>query len=131
MKLQWAVALIAVAAWPAAAARAQHCPAAERTEREALFESGRSASTAFYYEAEGDWIVGDAEEGVVFIELDSQGPIRFPLDAGYRLQAEKRTRLSGVPDPRLDDLQRGDRVWVKFNSQDGRVVRMKLKRPRS
>jgi hypothetical protein len=45
------------------------------------------------------------------------------------MSADKRTRLHGIQDLDLTDFQRGDRVQVKFSSFDGRVVRLKLKKP--
>ena len=128
MKLAWVLASASVAALPASAGHAQTSCQGSRSESHLQLSSRAPAATPFYYQTEGTWIGADAEEGFVVIELGGEGPIQFPLDSGYRLQAEKRTRLSGVKDPGLGDLQRGDRVSVRFRSFDGGVVRLKLLR---
>jgi hypothetical protein len=93
--------------------------------------AGRSSSSqAFYLNASGSFVEADAGEGFLVIELGTQGPIRFPLDGGFKMSADKRTRLHGIKDLSLADLQRGDPVQVKFSTWDGRVVRLKLKKPR-
>jgi hypothetical protein len=129
MKLRWVVAALSVALLPTSTARAQSSSCqADRTESDLRLGGRAPGATPFYFEAEGEWLGANEEEGFVVIELGDEGPVEFPLDAEYRFQADKRTRLHGVRDARLDDLQRGDRVWVRFNSLDGRVVRLKLKR---
>ena len=87
------------------------------------------SSTSFYYEAAGTLLEADGQEGFVVVDLGSLGPVRFPLDAKLRIQADKRTRLTAIKDPGLGDLLAGDRVHVKFSSWDGRIVRLKLKQP--
>jgi hypothetical protein len=132
MKLRWIVAVVSVALLPISTARAQTACQADRTESDLQLASRAPGATPFYFETEGDWVGANAEEGFIVLELGDEGPIEFPLDSEYKFQTDKRTRLHGVEDARIDDLKRGDRVWVRFSSQDGRVVRLKLKRsPRS
>jgi hypothetical protein len=91
--------------------------------------AGGPSSVDFYYQASGSFVEADAGEGFLVIDLGTEGPIRFPLDGGFKMSADKRTRLHGIKGLRLGDFQRGDRVQVKFSSFDGRAVRLKLKRP--
>ena len=91
---------------------------------------GSSSSSTFYLNAAGSFVEADAGEGFLVIDLGTQGPIRFPLDGKFKMSADKRTRLHGIKDLSLADLQRGDPVQVKFSTWDGRVVRLKLKKPR-
>lgn len=83
---------------------------------------------SFYYQAEGALLSSDGAEGFLVLDLESHGAVRFPLDGGFKMSADKRTRLHGIKDINLTDFQRGDRVQVKFSSFDGRVVKLKLKK---
>jgi hypothetical protein len=93
-------------------------------------ESPRAGSSvSFYYDAAGTLLQADGREGFVVVDIGADSPVRFPLDAEFKMSADKRTRLHGIEDIELSDFHRGDRVHVKFSSWDGRVVRLKLKRP--
>jgi hypothetical protein len=91
--------------------------------------AGRASTSDFYYSAAGTLLEADGQEGVLVLDLESHGAVRFPLDGEFKMSADKRTRLHGVKDISLDDFQRGDRVQVKFSTFDGKVVRLKLKKP--
>lgn len=92
--------------------------------------AGGSSQASFYYNAAGTLLESHDAEGYLVLDLGSHGPVRFPLDAEFKMSADKRTRLHGVKDLVLQDFQKGDLVQVKFSSYDGRVVRLKLKRPK-
>ena len=127
MKLRWGVALGVLAMASVATAGDRGC---QGEGNQPLNRIGTgSTSTSFYYQASGTLLQADGMEGFVILDLGSEGPVRFPLDAGFRLSADKRTRLHGIKDLELADFQRGDRVQVKFSSWDGRAVRLKLKPP--
>lgn len=88
------------------------------------------SSVSFYYDAAGTLLQADGREGFVVLDIGAETPVRFPLDAEFKMSADKHTRLRGIEDIELSDFQRGDRVQVKFSTWDGRVVRLKLKKPR-
>jgi len=127
MKLPWGVALGVLAMASVATAGGQGC---QGEGNQPLNRIGLgSTPTSFYYNASGTFLQADGLEGFVVLDLGSEGPVRFPLDAGFRMSADKRTRLHGIKDLELADFQRGDRVQLKFSSFDGRAVRLKLKPP--
>ena len=127
MKLRWGVALGVLAMASVATASDQGCQGGGNRPVNRIGTG--SAWTNFYYQASGTLLQADGMEGFVVLDLGSEGPVRFPLEAGFRLSADKRTRLHGIKDLELADFQRGDRVQVKFSSLDGRAVRLKLKPP--
>jgi hypothetical protein len=105
------------------------CPRPEVQPMSRSVQTGAPA-TNFYYSASGTFLEADGEEGFLVLDVGSEGAIQFPLDGGFKMSADKRTRLHGIKNLSLTDFHRGDRVQVKFSSFDGRVVRLKLQRPK-
>jgi hypothetical protein len=130
MKLAWgSLFAVCILLLSSGVALSDECPRPEAQPMSRSVQTGAPA-TNFYYSASGTLLEADGEEGFLILDLGSQGDVRFPLDGGFKLSADKRTRLHGVKGLRLADFQRGDRVQVKFSSYDGRVVRLKLQRPK-
>jgi hypothetical protein len=130
MKLVWeSVVCVSILVLGSGVALSDDCPRPGPPSQSRIGHVGAGSSTNFYFNAAGTFVEADGSEGFLVLDLGSQGEVRFPLDAGFRMSADKRTRLHGIQDLDLTDLQRGDRVQVKFSSFDGRVVRLKLKKP--
>lgn len=107
------------------------CPKEEAAQSlNRVGHAGGPATANFYYSAAGTFMEADGQEGFLVLDLGAQGPVRFPLDGGFKMSADKRTRLHGIKKLDLTDFQRGDRVKVKFSSWDGRVVRLTMKPPK-
>ena len=129
MKSAWgAIVCVSVLAAASGVAMGAECPKEEAAQSlNRVGHAGGPATVDFYYSAQGTFMEADGLEGFLVLDLGSEGPVRFPLDGGFKMSADKRTRLHGIKDLNLTDFQRGDRVQVKFSSWDGRVVRLKLR----
>ncbi len=131
MKSAWgATVCVCVLVLASGVAVSDECPRNEVQSQSPVGPVGGAPSADFYYSAAGTLVEADGNEGFLVLDIESQGPVRFPLDAGFKMSADKRTRLHGIKGLDLTDFQRGDRVQVKFNNWDGRVVRLQLKRPK-
>jgi len=106
------------------------CTRPEDRPRSGFGIASAPTATTFYYSAAGTLLEADSEEGSLLLDLGSQGEVQFPLDAGLKMSADKRTRLHGIKSLNRTDFQRGDRVFVRLDSRAGRVIRLKLKRPK-
>lgn len=129
MKPAWSVlfglGVMAVASGAAAQDQCLNRP----TALNRIGSGGGASVTDFYYSLGGTLLKADRREGFLILDLGTEKPVQFPLDARFKVSADKRTRLHGIKDVSLDDFQPGDRVQVKFNTHSGRAIRLKLQKP--
>jgi hypothetical protein len=131
MKSAWGVVFcVCVLALASGVAANDECLGDKPQPLNRIGHAGGPATANFYYSVTGTLLEADGKEGFLVLDLGSPGAVRFPLDAGFKMSADKRTRLHGIKELSLTDFQRGDPVHVKFSSWDGRIVRLKLKKPK-